>query len=72
MSFREKLNAVAAELVLQRPRLVANEASQGPVASEAYQALKGRMHLKLLDKFDLAVLETLPPTLLRQEISTMV
>ena len=72
MSFREKLNAVAAEPVLQRPRLVANEASQGPVASEAYQALKGRMHLKLLDKFDLAVLETLPPTLLRQEISTMV
>jgi len=72
MSFREKLNAVAAETILQRPHLVANEASQGPVASEAYQALKGRMHLKLLDKFDLAVLETLPPALLRQEISTMV
>ena len=72
MSFREKLNAVAAEPLLQRPHLVASEASQGPVASEAYQALKGRMHLKLLDKFDLAVLETLPPTLLRQEIATMV
>ena len=72
MSFREKLNAVAAEPILQRPHLIASEASQGPVASEAYQALKGRMHLKLLDKFDLAVLETLPPTLLRQEIATMV
>ena len=72
MSFREKLNAVAAEPLLQRPHLVASEASQGPVASEAYQALKGRMHLKLLDKFDLAVLETLPPALLRQEIATMV
>ena len=72
MSFREKLNAVAAAPILQRPHLVASEASQGPVASEAYQALKGRMHLKLLDKFDLAVLETLPPTLLRQEIATMV
>ena len=72
MSFREKLNAVASEPILQRPHLVASEASQGPVASEAYQALKGRMHLKLLDKFDLAVLETLPPTLLRQEIATMV
>ena len=72
MSFREKLNAVAAEPILQRPHLVASEASQGPVASEAYQALKGRMHLKLLDKFDLAVLETLPPALLRQEIATMV
>ena len=72
MSFREKLNAVAAAPILQRPHLVASEASQGPVASEAYQALKGRMHLKLLDKFDLTVLETLPPALLRQEISTMV
>ena len=72
MSFREKLNAVASEPILQRPHLVASEASQGPVASEAYQALKGRMHLKLLDKFDLAVLETLPPASLRQEISTMV
>jgi Flp pilus assembly CpaF family ATPase len=30
------------------------------------------MHLKLLDRFDLAVLETLKPEVLRQEISTMV
>lgn len=72
MSFREKLSAVAVEPLLQRPLLVASSASQGPVASEAYQALKGRMHLKLLDKFDLAVLESLPPALLRQEIATMV
>ena len=30
------------------------------------------MHLKLLDKFDLAVLESLPPAKLRQEIASMV
>ena len=30
------------------------------------------MHLKLLSKFDLAVLETLPPEVLRSEIATMV
>ncbi|HYD97605.1 MAG TPA: CpaF family protein [Noviherbaspirillum sp.] len=41
-------------------------------ASEAYKALKGRIHLKLVDKFDLAVLETLPPERLRHEIAGMV
>ncbi len=63
MSFREKLNAGAAPPV-------ARQEVQG--ASEAYQLLKGRIHLKLLDKFDLAVLETLTPERLREEISTMV
>ena len=72
MSFREKLNAVAEEPIVQRPFQVVNDANQGHVASEAYKALKGRMHLKLLDKFDLAALETLPPAMLRQEIATMV
>ena len=43
-----------------------------PVATDAYKMLKERMHLKLLDKFDLSVLETLPPDVLRQEISSMV
>ncbi|MDO9279769.1 MAG: CpaF family protein [Polaromonas sp.] len=43
-----------------------------PVATDAYKLLKERMHLKLLDKFDLSVLETLPPDVLRQEISSMV
>ena len=59
MSFREKLNAVAEEPIVQRPFQVVNDANQGHVASEAYKVLKGRMHLKLLDKFDLAALETL-------------
>ncbi|SFH93206.1 pilus assembly protein CpaF [Collimonas sp. OK307] len=63
MSFREKLNAVRVESV---------ERQQGPVASDAYKILKGRIHLKLLDKFDLTALETLAPEMLRQEIATMV
>jgi pilus assembly protein CpaF len=72
MSFREKLNAVAVEPTMQRPLQVVTDANQGQVASATYKVLKGRIHLKLLDKFDLAVLESLPPALLRQEIATMV
>jgi pilus assembly protein CpaF len=71
MSFRDKLAVALAPLVERRAEPAPND-SQGHVASDAYKNLKGRMHLKLLDKFDLAVLETLPPNLLRQEIATMV
>lgn len=63
MSFREKLNAV-------RTSQSAQTEAQGP--SDAYKHLKGRMHLKLLEQFDLAVLETLAPEKLRQEIASMV
>ncbi|PFH08008.1 pilus assembly protein CpaF [Collimonas sp. PA-H2] len=63
MSFREKLNAVRVEPA---------EQAQGQVASDSYKMLKGRMHLKLLDKFDLTALETLAPEMLRQEITTMI
>ncbi|WP_211462714.1 CpaF family protein [Collimonas silvisoli] len=65
MSFREKLNAARIEPF-------ASEQPQIQVASDAYKLLKGRMHLKLLDKFDLAVLESLAPEMLRQEIAAMV
>nr|WP_217346608.1 CpaF family protein [Noviherbaspirillum sp. L7-7A]MBV0881073.1 CpaF family protein [Noviherbaspirillum sp. L7-7A] len=63
MSFREKLNAV-------QSMPVAHEQSQGP--SESYKQIKADIHLKLLDKFDLTVLESLAPEKLRQEIGTMV
>ncbi len=80
MSLREKLYAAIVESVAQRPPQAiqavqaVNEAGsgQGPVASDAYKTLKGRMHLKLLDKLDLAALESLSPTVLRQEIAMMV
>jgi len=75
MSFlREKLTAAAVlEARADASNPAASPASSGPAAtSDSYKALKGRMHLRLLDKFDLAALETLAPEALRQEISTMV
>ena len=72
MSLREKIHAAAVDPVAQRPLQVVHDAHQNHAASEAYKLLKGRMHLKLLDKFDLAALESLSPTALRQEIATMV
>jgi pilus assembly protein CpaF len=76
MSLRETLRAV--ELAPQSPvipllSMVAPAQPQSsPVATDAYKFLKERMHMKLLDKFDLGVLESLPPDVLRQEISSMV
>ena len=71
MSFREQLNAIEAEPTVQ-PAARANDQTTPTSASDAYKLLKERIHLKLLDRFDLAALETLTPDMLRQEISTMV
>jgi pilus assembly protein CpaF len=62
MSFREKLTAA------EQP----GTRAAGLDASDGYNALKGSIHLKLLDKFDLAVLEALPAAQLRAEIAAMV
>jgi len=62
MNLREKIGAVAAAPAAPGER----------AASESYHVLKSRIHLKLLDLFDLAALETLAPELLRQEIGAMV
>jgi pilus assembly protein CpaF len=64
MSFRDKLAAGTAEPAPPRA------ASPAGVV-DSYAALKGRMHLKLLEKFDLAALEALPPEVLRREIAVM-
>ena len=72
MSFREQLNAIEAEPVVRPPGPPSSTGALSSFASDAYKLLKERMHLKLLDRFDLAALETLKPELLRQEISTMV
>lgn len=63
MSLREKLNVVAMQGGgrTDRQRTV-----------DAYQELKGRIHVKLLEKLDLSVLETLSADKLRQEIAAMV
>jgi pilus assembly protein CpaF len=62
LSLRDKLNAGAVESVLKAQ----------PAANDAYKALKERIHLKLLDMFDLAALEALEPDQLRHEIAQMV
>ena len=78
MSLRETLRAVASAPAPQKslpPQMSPAAPTQSPaslVATDAYKLLKERMHLKLLDKFDLSVLESLPPEVLRQEISSMV
>ncbi|CAN7316583.1 CpaF family protein [Variovorax sp. LjRoot130] len=72
MSFREKLDAVAMEPIVRSQAQPTADAFRNPVATDSYKSLKGRMHLKLLEKFDLAALETLAPEVLRQEISAMV
>lgn len=72
MSFREILDAAAMEPLVRATGHLPADLSRNPDATDAYKALKGRMHLKLLEKFDLAALETLPPESLRQEISAMV
>ncbi|WP_431123402.1 CpaF family protein [Variovorax paradoxus] len=72
MSFREQLNAIEAEPVARPSGLPSATGALSSFASDSYKLLKERMHLKLLDRFDLAALETLKPELLRQEISTMV
>ena len=63
MSFREKLIAVDNR---------AGARIDGVGVSAAYNTLKGSIHLKLLDKFDLSALEALAPELLRAEIASMV
>jgi len=72
MSFREKLTAVEVVPIVQAERVPDNDGYKSPAASLGYMALKGRMHLKLLERLDLAALETLGPMALKQEIATVV
>jgi pilus assembly protein CpaF len=57
-----------------REKLNAGSVQGAPVASsdDAYKRLKGDIHLKVLENFDLAVLEALAPDALRREIAVMV
>jgi pilus assembly protein CpaF len=63
LSLRDKLNGGAVE----------GATKAKPAANaDAYKALKERIHLKLLDMFDLTALEALAPDQLRHEIAQMV
>jgi len=63
-SLREKLSAGTSADAISSPR------PSG--ADDSYKALKGRIHLKVLEMFDLAALEGLAPEALRREIGSMV
>src|SRR5262249_46649318 len=55
------------------PSTGSGHTGSGPaVFGEAYKQLKSRIHLKLLDKVDLAALESLSSEDLRREISALV
>jgi pilus assembly protein CpaF len=43
----------------------------GPAEIDRYQIIKGRLHMKLVEQFDLAALENTAPELLRQEIAAL-
>jgi pilus assembly protein CpaF len=65
MSLRQRLSTPAA----------AETGKTGPqqaVQRDVYKKLKEQMHLKLLDQFDLTVLESLAPDKLRHEIATAI
>jgi pilus assembly protein CpaF len=66
MTLRERLSAPAA------PEAGRTGAPQLAVQRDAYKKLKEQMHLKLLDQFDLTVLESLAPDKLRHEIATAI
>jgi pilus assembly protein CpaF len=61
-SLRDKLSGDSADVV----------AGSQPAASEAYKQLKEQVHLKVLEMFDLAMLDGLAPEALRREIGVMV
>ena len=63
LSLRERLNTLTVE---------ATRSVVQPVSVDGYQALKTQIHLKLLDRLDLSVLETLTPEKLRHEIAVLV
>jgi pilus assembly protein CpaF len=67
MSLRERLSTAS-----PAPAEADKASPQQAVQRDAYKQLKEQMHLRLLDRFDLTVLESLPTDKLRQEIATAI
>jgi pilus assembly protein CpaF len=68
MSLRDRLDDIknyTAEVPVQNAR-------GGFVEHKAYQALKSRIHRKLLDRVDLIMMESMAPDQLREELKTLV
>lgn len=68
MSLRERLETIQSDTAMAP---VATQQT-GFTDNKAYQELKSRIHRKLLDRVDLAVMETLSPDRLRDELKIMV
>jgi pilus assembly protein CpaF len=68
MSLRDRLQSSA----VNTENVSAFRQKQGALDHIAHQALKVRIHQKLLDRVDLAVMESLSPERLREEIAILV
>ncbi len=66
MSFREKLKAVQPEMALGATFNAADESD-----TSSYQEIKARLHMRLVEQFDLTALESLAPEMLRAEIARL-
>jgi pilus assembly protein CpaF len=68
MSLRDRLEDVKNDAVQE---LQSNQ-TDGVMGNKVYQALRSRIHRKLLDRVDLAMMENMAPELLRAELKTLV
>lgn len=68
MSLRERLESIQNDTALAP----VTTQQTGFSDNKTYQELKSRIHRKLLDRVDLAVMETLAPERLRDELKTLV
>lgn len=71
-SLRVRLNGGAGPASFAGAAGEAGARGQAQTSTDGYKQLKGRMHLKLLEQFDLKALESLAPEVLRHEIAAMV
>lgn len=68
MSLRDKLEDIKNDTV-QPPKAAQQSGFMG---NKVYQELRSRIHRKLLDRVDLAMMENMAPELLREELKTLV
>lgn len=68
MSLRDRLEDVKNEAIQEPLGTQAN----GVMGNKVYQELRSRIHRKLLDRVDLAMMENMAPELLRAELKTLV
>ncbi|MDO9280922.1 MAG: CpaF family protein [Methylotenera sp.] len=68
MSLRDRLEDIRKDTA-QAPTTTPQTGFMG---NKVYQELRSRIHRKLLDRVDLAMMENMPPELLREELKTLV